>query len=822
MTGQGNGRRRLWFAIRLGVVAGAVLLAVPRIAISADRTVLCEEFSDKWCGACAYAGPALDDLVDVYAESLVFVQYQVFDAEYATPWGDARWTAYGVQYTPTTVFDGADIMEGAVYDSQQQYDIYRTNHLLPRRAVATDVTLGISAADLGGGSYRISVQVGLEATGVAKTVRVHIVQVLDHWPTIKPYHRNGFKQAASAQEVALTPGGQQVVERDLTLDAESLSSPEDVRIVAWAEAPVASGPAEVYQATMRHWPLVALPGDVDADGHLDGADNCPQQYNVNQADNDADGVGNACDNCVAMANTNQIDTDEDRIGELCDNCPGLHYLDQADRDFDQVGDVCDSCPDVAGDAGVDTFGRPLGGIDVDCDVDLDDLAAFDACLSGPEGEAPPECTGANFDAADTDADGDADLADFATLALNFTGPLPSPPLYVGVSECIDCHEDRHTDWSTTIHATAFDTLVNDGEEHNALCFPCHAVGYGQAGGFVDMQTTPHLAGVQCEQCHGPGSNHVADPDNERLSVDLSSNLCGACHQSCHGLCGDAHHPQFEQWSESKHANSLNDLFFDPSAADECLQCHSTDYRMAPPDAKPGLFEVFYGLECVACHSPHSPANVGQLRLPPHELCADCHTMDAAVPGEDPSQPQAEMLHGTGGYQLDGAPLEGPYTVHWSGIPDECSACHVYEQPYGGAGQPVDSGHTFGANMRACAPCHSEASAALLVSTTHEEINTRLAYIARHYDSGDPLYIDPALLSPGELAEYDLATFNYAYVEADRSFGSHNAVYARTLLTEVEAFFDIPPWPLRALPGAWPAETSAPSDHAGALQMEGRR
>ena len=75
----------------------------------------------------------------------------------------------------------------------------------------------------------------------------------------------------------------------------------------------------------------ANPDDVDGDGVLNAADNCPERYNVDQHDEDSDGVGDVCDNCPTIANPNQSDVSEtnvpfqlpDGVGDACDLRPGL-------------------------------------------------------------------------------------------------------------------------------------------------------------------------------------------------------------------------------------------------------------------------------------------------------------------------------------------------------------------------------------------------------------------------------------------------------------------------------------------------------------------
>jgi predicted CXXCH cytochrome family protein len=431
-----------------------------------------------------------------------------------------------------------------------------------------------------------------------------------------------------------------------------------------------------------------------------------------------------------------------------------------------------------------------GDIDNDGDADETDYASLQRCLTGPTGEPGPSCEPVEFNRSDLNDDGYVDLADFSIFATHFTGMLVSPATFVGATQCIDCHEADCIDWMGTMHATAFSTLQNEGEERNPACLPCHTVGYGQRSGFVDLQTTPDLANVQCENCHGPGSQHVEDFASALLEVELDAALCGQCHRSCHGQCGDYYHPNYEQWSVSKHAAALGDIRWLPEYEESCLQCHSADYRLAPEGEKPAPWRVLYSLECVACHRARGSGNVSQLRLPPPALCADCHTMGSVTPGRVPERTQCEMLHGVGGFVLDQTPLAGPHTAHYSTVPDECAACHVYREAYGGPEQPSNSGHTFEPNMRACDPCHSELDAAALVAGARQEIESRLAAISHYLDPRDPLYVNPFQLTPEELDRYLVAKFDYEFVAADRSYGSHNINYARALLLEAESFFGI--------------------------------
>lgn len=126
--------------------------------------------------------------------------------------------------------------------------------------------------------------------------------------------------------------------------------------------------------------------------------------------------------------------------------------------------------------------------------------------------------------------------------------------YVGEAKCKKCHFKEHRSWakSTTYkHATAWETLkpalksADQKDSQGKLCISCHVTGYGKDGGFTDAEASAHLLGVQCEACHGPGSNHVAAGEKlkaekrkkfnegEKRFISKSVTACAGCHNPHH-------------------------------------------------------------------------------------------------------------------------------------------------------------------------------------------------------------------------------------------------------------------------------------------------
>jgi nitrate/TMAO reductase-like tetraheme cytochrome c subunit len=105
---------------------------------------------------------------------------------------------------------------------------------------------------------------------------------------------------------------------------------------------------------------------------------------------------------------------------------------------------------------------------------------------------------------------------------------PTQPDYLGSASCVNCHAAEHASWETTRHAHAWEPMVSTKNTINPLCLHCHTVGFMEPNGYVLASDNRKLQGVGCESCHGPGSEHVADPVNHKLDRG-SEATCRQCH-----------------------------------------------------------------------------------------------------------------------------------------------------------------------------------------------------------------------------------------------------------------------------------------------------
>lgn len=123
---------------------------------------------------------------------------------------------------------------------------------------------------------------------------------------------------------------------------------------------------------------------------------------------------------------------------------------------------------------------------------------------------------------------DARKAREAEVQKKLTGEL-----YLGDETCRSCHGRQYDQWASSPHARAFATLQQplSGKAVTPECVACHVTGYGEGGFVPDAQnpavlpaTSPSLANVQCEACHGVGTRH-----QRTGTVEVPESVCRTCH-----------------------------------------------------------------------------------------------------------------------------------------------------------------------------------------------------------------------------------------------------------------------------------------------------
>jgi hypothetical protein len=114
--------------------------------------------------------------------------------------------------------------------------------------------------------------------------------------------------------------------------------------------------------------------------------------------------------------------------------------------------------------------------------------------------------------------------------------------FVGAAACAECHESAAAFWTQTKHARAYQTLVTVEKQFSLDCVRCHVTGWQQPGGVCRIDRTgfggPGIGGkgvgrrdVQCEDCHGPGSDHVKDVAGAFIRREVPESACMRCHEA---------------------------------------------------------------------------------------------------------------------------------------------------------------------------------------------------------------------------------------------------------------------------------------------------
>jgi len=424
--------------------------------------------------------------------------------------------------------------------------------------------------------------------------------------------------------------------------------------------------------------------------------------------------------------------------------------------------------------------------------------------------------------------------------------------YAGANTCSFCHSggvgapDKYSGWTNTLHSkmltSAIDGLKSDHYSKN--CISCHTVGYdvntnAVSGGFDDVaaqlgwtfptvltngnwaampEALKNLSNIQCENCHGPGSEHFYSDgilgNTNRISVTFNEGDCGQCHDSKNN------HKNNAEWANSKHAITTTD----PSGRESCVGCHTGSGFARRAAGATTLPTDYNAITCSGCHDPHDATKPHQIRMAgpvtlmdttttitnagAGALCMNCHLsrrnaidyVETASPSSHfgPHEgPQADMLAGANAITY-GKTI--PSSAHSAVVEDSCVHCHMQSVAATEPGFLHAGGHTFnvswdtGTNkvelVGACKECHGPISTFNFarddydgdgiiegVQTEVQHLMDKLAFLLPPV--GVPkseLAIDSTWTRPQLRAGY-----NYQFVNADGSKGVHNAAYAVGIL-----------------------------------------
>ncbi|MEW6337936.1 MAG: multiheme c-type cytochrome [Acidobacteriota bacterium] len=112
------------------------------------------------------------------------------------------------------------------------------------------------------------------------------------------------------------------------------------------------------------------------------------------------------------------------------------------------------------------------------------------------------------------------------VVVGWVGVSDAEPTFIGAAKCKMCHKLQHDSWLETKHAKATESAKNANDmKFEAACLGCHATNADEA-----------LTGVQCEACHGPGSDYKSIQVMKDRAKAVANGLviptqatCNRCH-----------------------------------------------------------------------------------------------------------------------------------------------------------------------------------------------------------------------------------------------------------------------------------------------------
>ncbi len=158
-----------------------------------------------------------------------------------------------------------------------------------------------------------------------------------------------------------------------------------------------------------------------------------------------------------------------------------------------------------------------------------------------------------------------------------------------------------------------------------LCISCHTT----SAEIVDQEIHHLVANVNCEKCHGPGSEHVRQARASKTpppfsvgqtewSTESELRLCGSCHRMPKDIPRKLLRDYTDDLTRFQPVGLLRSkCYLESDGAFKCTTCHNphmTVKAKSPAD---------YVQDCVACHRTDVDAHT-KCPVSPQEGCIECH------------------------------------------------------------------------------------------------------------------------------------------------------------------------------------------------------
>ncbi len=103
--------------------------------------------------------------------------------------------------------------------------------------------------------------------------------------------------------------------------------------------------------------------------------------------------------------------------------------------------------------------------------------------------------------------------------------MVSKDTFVSAESCRKCHAGVYESWAMTGHASAYATIAETAQWNDPDCLICHTTGYGEMSDPESGMIEPKFWNVQCESCHGMGTQHSRHPG----AAEVPEHVCLECH-----------------------------------------------------------------------------------------------------------------------------------------------------------------------------------------------------------------------------------------------------------------------------------------------------